>query len=136
MTLSRIDPVWRVIALAIATLLAFVVPTHAGAVVPQDLDKENNAFLDDLQRRAFLYFREQADPRTGLVRDRAGADGGPSAAVRSRDVASIAATGFALTGTCVAERRGWVSRDEAYDRVLATVRFLADTMPQQRGFLH
>jgi hypothetical protein len=27
-------------------------------------------FLDDMSRRAFLYFWEQSDPRTGLVRDR------------------------------------------------------------------
>jgi hypothetical protein len=92
--------------------------------------------LDDLQRRAFLYFWEQADPRTGLVADRAGADGGPSSNARSRHVASIAATGFGLSGICVAERRGWVTRDEAYARVLATVRCLAETMPHQRGFFY
>src|SRR5687768_13325828 len=37
-----------------------------------------DAFLDDLQHRSWFYFHEQADPTTGLVRDRAGADGGPS----------------------------------------------------------
>ena len=97
---------------------------------------DDERFLEELQRRSFLYFREQADPQTGLVRDRAGADGGPSANLRSRDVASIAAVGFGLTGLCIAERRGWLTRDEAYGRALATLRFLHDRMPHERGFFY
>src|SRR5687768_7000693 len=134
MTSARLRPVLCVVTLT--TLIAFIAPARAGAAPPKDLDKEDEAFLDDLQRRAFLYFWEQADPRTGLVRDRAGADGEPTAAVRSRHVASIAATGFGLTGIGVAERRGWVARDEAYGRALATVRFLAEKMPHHRGFFY
>jgi hypothetical protein len=34
------------------------------------LTKEADAFLEDLSKRSFMYFWEQADPKTGLVRDR------------------------------------------------------------------
>ena len=96
----------------------------------------DDVFFDDLQRRSFLFLWEQADPGTGLIRDRAGADGGPSANPTARDVASIASVGFGLTGVCIAERRGWVTRDEAYGRVLTTLRFLHDRMPHERGFFY
>ena len=127
----------RVLRTACVAILFVASGARAGAAEPAlVLTQDEKAFLDDLQRRSFGYFREQADERTGLVRDRAGADGGPSANPRSRDVASIAATGFGLTGICIAERRGWVSRDEAFARALATVRFLAEEMPQERGFFY
>jgi hypothetical protein len=37
---------------------------------------EDVAFLDEIQRRAVLYFMEQSDPVTALTHDRALADGG------------------------------------------------------------
>lgn len=120
----------RPVAYALGLLCLIGAPA-APAATPDD-----DAFLEDLQRRSFRFFWEQADPATGLVRDRAGADGGPSANVRSRDVASIASVGFGLTGICIAERRGWVMRDEAYDRALATLRFLHDRMPHEHGFFY
>jgi hypothetical protein len=95
---------------------------------------EDDRFIDDLQRRSFAFFWEQADPRTGLVLDRAGGDGGLSANARSREVASIASVGFGLTAVCIAERRGWVTHDEAHQRVLATLRFLHDAAPHEHGF--
>src|SRR6266568_7716495 len=57
------------------------------------LGSEDRAFLDDLSHRAFLYFVEQADPDTGLVRDRALTTGVVESQA-DRDAASIAATGF------------------------------------------
>ena len=39
---------------------------------------EDDALLDELQQAAFRYFIEQSDPKTGLVRDRARADGSAS----------------------------------------------------------
>ena len=69
------------------------------------LSKEDEAFLEDLQRRSFRYFDEQADPATGQVRDRARTDGSPHDE-NHRDVASIAATGFGLASLCIAAERG------------------------------
>jgi hypothetical protein len=71
---------------------------------------KNDAFLDDLSRRTFLYFVEQADPLTGLVRDRALAN---AAAPDKRPWGSSAATGFGLTGLCIAAERGWLPKAEA-----------------------
>src|SRR5215212_4865453 len=104
--------IWR--TLGAAALCALLLNAASASGAGGDTRSDEAAFLDDVQRRAFLYFWERADPRTGLVADRAGADGGPSSNARSRHVASIAATGFGLAGVCVAERRGWVAHDEAY----------------------
>src|SRR5450432_1284445 len=65
----------------------------AGSVV---LTPEDNRFLEDLEKASFQFFWEQADPETGLVKDRCN--------VRVSDngvVASIAATGFGLTALCI-----------------------------------
>ena len=48
------------------------------------------ALLEEIVSRGFLYFWNEASPRTGMVRDRAPADGGPN----TRRASSIAATGF------------------------------------------
>lgn len=76
----------------------------------------DDEFLDLLERRAFQYFWEYADPTTGLVRDRA----------TDPDASSIAAVGFGLTAICVAEERGWITYDEAYTRVLTTLNSFYD----------
>jgi hypothetical protein len=72
------------------------------------------AFLDELQERTFRYFWELADPTTGLIPDR----------WPTPSFASVAATGFGLTAYPIGVERGWVTREAARDRVLATLRFL------------
>ncbi len=96
-----------------------------------DVSPEDDAFLEDLEKSNFQFFWEQADPQTGLVKDRCH--------VRSEDksiVASIACTGFALTALCIGQQRGYVSLQDARDRVLLTLRFLANSMPTHRGFFY
>ena len=95
------------------------------------LSQTDEAFLEDLQKRCFQYFWEQAPPETGLVADRAPADGS-----EKFDVASIAATGFGLTAICIADERGWVEHDEAYQRVLTTLRFLWEKTTNEHGFYY
>ncbi len=95
------------------------------------LSPEDDAFLEDLSRRAFLFFWEQADPDTGLVRDRAG-----TAGERRNDIASVAATGFGLTALCIAAERRWIAPDEARQRARATLRFLAEHAPQKNGWFY
>jgi hypothetical protein len=99
------------------------------------LSSRDEAFLEDLSRRSFRYFWEQADARTGLVLDRARTDGRPHDETH-RNVASIAATGFGLTALCIAAERRWISPGEAYERVLATLRFLAQRAPRERGWFY
>src|SRR5438128_897596 len=52
--------------------LAAAMPA-AGAAFP--VSPDDDRFLEDVSRRAFLYFLEQWNPKTGLFRDRAHADG-------------------------------------------------------------
>jgi hypothetical protein len=95
------------------------------------LSPEDDALLDELQRSAFRYFVEQADPRTGLVRDRARSD-----ASESPGKASIAASGFAFSAWAVATERGWTDRATAVDRVRMALRFLAEKAPRKHGFFY
>ncbi|MBV8833274.1 MAG: hypothetical protein JO108_29105 [Acidobacteriaceae bacterium] len=93
------------------------------------LSKDDDDLLDEIERADFRFFWEQADPTTGLVKDRCKAktpDHG--------NVASIAATGFGLTALCIAERRGYISLNEARGRVFSTLQFIWEKMPNHRGF--
>jgi hypothetical protein len=69
--------------------------------------------INDIQKRAFAFFWETTNPVSGLVRDR-----WPSSAF-----ASITAVGFGLTAYPIGVERGYVTRAQAGERVLATVRF-------------
>jgi hypothetical protein len=91
----------------------------------------DTAFLEDIQRRAVLYFVEQTDWETGLTRDRAPSDGGESAFP-----ASIATTGFALTGWCIADARGWLPAGEARQRALKTLQFVAQHVAHEHGWFY
>ena len=96
-----------------------------------DLSGSEDAFLEDLERANFLYFWEQTNPLTGIVKDRCNVR-----APDARVLGSIAATGFGLTALCIGEKRGYVSTREARERVLTTLNFLRKKMPQERGFFY
>lgn len=105
------------------------IPSQAPAQAP--FSEDDVWLLEGLERAAHLYFWEQANPQTGLVKDRCN--------VRVADrgvVASIAATGFGLTALCIAESRGYLTYPQARDRVLATLRFLWKKLPNHRGFFY
>jgi len=51
---------------------------------------DEDVFLDDIEQASFLYFWEQANPKTGQVEDRGSADGGAL-----RNASSVAATDLA-----------------------------------------
>ncbi|MBA3441890.1 MAG: hypothetical protein H0T92_18685 [Pyrinomonadaceae bacterium] len=99
------------------------------------LSAKDEAFLEDLSKRSFRFFWENADPNTGLVRDRARTDGSPHDA-RHREVASIASTGFGLTALCIAAERGWIERPKAHERVRRTLHFLAEKLPHKNGWFY
>ena len=103
-----------------------------------ELTRADVELLEDLSHRAFLYFLEHADAKTGLVLDRALTSGEAHPPGHpSHHIASSAATGFGLTALCVGTERGWVTRAEARSRVLNTLRFFAERAPQEHGwFLH
>jgi hypothetical protein len=95
------------------------------------LSLADDAFLDELERASFRFFEECAHPHTGLVKDRSLADRNDE-----REAASIASTGFGLTALCIGEERGWMTREQALDRVRITLRYLRDQLPNERGFYY
>ncbi len=103
-------------------------PTGVPAAVFSPADE---MLLDELERASFQFFAEQSDPQTGLVRDRARADGSPS-----EGKASIAAGGFALSAWAIAAERGWVDRAVAIARCRTQLRFLATKAPRIHGFFY
>lgn len=100
-----------------------------GLPPPTHLSNDDERFLEELEKENFLYFWEQASAETGMVKDRCKVNG-PDNTV----VASIAATGFGLTALCIGHKRGYIGLEEARDRALATLRFLAKKLPTHRGF--
>jgi hypothetical protein len=99
----------------------------------QKISRQDEEFLDDLERRGCLYFAEQASPHTGQVLDRVtwlNSNG----VLDPRKMASIAATGFGLTALCIAHKRKYQSRDKIEAQVRRTLEFHANTMPHEHGF--
>lgn len=92
-----------------------------------------SAELLELQRHTFGYFVHEANPSNGLVRDN----------TRYGSPSSIAAVGLGLACWPVAVERGVTTRDEAVQRVLASLRFFeqSEKGPQPdatgyRGFFY
>ena len=94
----------------------------------------DEAFLDDLERQACLFFWEQGSPATGQVLDRARNDLG--GARDPRRMASIAATGFGLTALCIADRRGYLPHAQIVERVRTTLEWHLNKMPEVHGFFY
>jgi len=93
------------------------------------LSAQDDQFLNDLEHASFLFFWEQANPQTGLIKDRCN--------VRDKDsslVASIASTGFGLTALCIGDKRGFIPHEQARLRVIASLSFLTHKLPTHRGF--
>src|ERR1700722_19835077 len=89
--------------------------TGIGAPIPPSaLTPRQTAFLDTLERRTFNWFWERSDANSGLTPDR----------WPSNSFSSIAAVGFALTAYPVDVERGYVSRADAAQRTLNTLRFM------------
>ena len=105
------------------------------ALARAPLSAADDALLEDLSKRSFMFFWEQADPTTGIVRDRSRTDGTPVDG-NARDVGSIAAVGFGLAGLCIAAERGWVPRPAAIERTRVTLRFFAERSEHQRGWFY
>ena len=109
---------------AIATLLLGLALEAAAAAAPEPrggggaqarvaLPAPTIAFLDTLERGTFAWFWELSDSSTGLTPDRA----------PTRSFVSVGAVGFALTAYPIGAERGWVTRAQAAERVLRTLRF-------------
>jgi len=123
----RVRPVVAA-ALAALSLLASCADTRSASGDPEGAVREprlkltaerSDPFLDELQARTFAFFWDLANPTNGLVPDR-----WPDGVLP--DFCSIAAVGFGLTAYPIGVQRGFITREEARDRVLATLRFFAN----------
>jgi hypothetical protein len=121
------------IAGAAASPFAHSWAVAAPSKTPPVFSPEDDQLLDDIERASCCFFWEQANPQTGLVKDRCNAR---KAATDNSSVASLASTGFGLTALCIADRRGFLSRAEARQRVLTTLQFLSAKLPHHRGFFY
>src|SRR5450631_2607004 len=92
-------------------------------------DKE---LLEEIVKRAFLFFWNEAGKRSGLVRDRALADGTPD----QRRIASISATGFGLAALCIGHQRGYLPPHQIRARVVTTLSALVNHVEQVNGFFY
>src|SRR3984957_16532634 len=95
------------------------------------LSPADDELLEELEKANFLYFWEQANPQTGMVKDRCNFHINDTGIV-----GSIAATGFGLTALCIGHKRGYVSFSDARERVVASLRFLWKKLPTHRGFFY
>src|SRR5215469_1220302 len=124
---------WPVAGLLSSSALAQQ-PHTVPAPPPQltTLTDDDRQFLYELECLAVRYFWEQANPTTGLIKDRC------NVRVESDNgvVASIAATGFGLTALCIGEQYGFLLTADVLDRVLATLRSLWKKLPNHRGFFY
>ena len=94
--------------------------------------------------------RLRASPSAGRTSSNTGQDGSERASalvprLKERAVAtgadtsvvsSIASTGFGLAGLCIAAQRGFLSSDQVQSRVLTTLQFLWNTLPNVNGFFY
>ncbi|MCA0235825.1 MAG: T9SS type A sorting domain-containing protein [Bacteroidetes bacterium] len=76
--------------------------------------------LDMVQRATFRYFWDYAHPNAGLARERNNGD---------PNIVTTGGSGFGIMSIVVAAERGWITRDEAVNRMVQIVSFLqfADT---------
>lgn len=91
----------------------------------------DDVLLDEIEKAAFEYFWREAGQGSGQVKDRASANGQDS-----HSVASIAATGFGLSGLCIGDARNYRKREEIVKRTRATLRFLYERLPHEHGFYY
>jgi len=72
-----------------------------------------------------------------LTLDRARTDGtAPQKGENHFQIASIASTGFALSGLCIAAERGWITRAEAKERARKTLDFFANRAIHKNGWFY
>ena len=98
------------------------------------LTHDDEAFLDDMQRRACLFYVEQASPTTGQILDRAANN--TTGKLDPRRMASIAATGYGLTALCIADKRKYFPHAQLRDQVVRTLRFHAHKLYNNHGFFY
>ncbi len=102
-------------------------PAPTAPPAPVDVD----AIIEAEMQGSFRFFWEQANttpgsPGFGLIRDRYPGSGG---------IASIASVGFGLTAYVIGVEKGYITRDEGYERADRTLDTLL-TLEREEGFYY
>jgi hypothetical protein len=84
-----------------------------GCSVPQNSVQKSDQFLDSLSRQTFNFFWDLADSTNGNQPDR----------WPTPSFSSIAATGFGLSSYIVGVEKGYITREQAAERVAKTLTF-------------
>jgi hypothetical protein len=127
---GALAPLATSIILPSAWALGVQKPRPAAAPTASPFYQVDEVLLEAMEKANFRYFWEQANPYTGIVRDRCNATSPDKS-----DLGSIAATGFGLTALCIGDERGYLGHAAARERVLNAMRFLWK-MPNHRGFFY
>lgn len=98
---------------ALATLLFLLASCASGDAPRRRAVSLDSPVVNELQKRTFQWFWDTTNPTNGLVHDR----------WPTKSFSSVAAVGFGLTAYPIGAERGWITREQARDRVLTTLRF-------------
>jgi hypothetical protein len=117
----------RLLVASVAASLGACAPSARPAALRPALSAADAALLDSLEHRTFAFFWERSDARTGLTPDR----------WPTPSFSSVAAVGFALTAYPIGAERGWVTRQQAAERTLTTLKFFWSSPqgPQPAGVI-
>src|SRR5262245_56026052 len=120
---STVSVPWVVTLVSMLVLVIAAAAGEAQEVKPQEVKLQTSLerpqlpdfdpFLLDLQERTFHFFWDTANVENGLIPDR----------YPTPSYSSIAAVGFGLTTYPIGVERGYITREQARARVLATLRF-------------
>lgn len=98
-----------------------VIPANA-----YEISAEDREFLKKIEKDSIQYFLRETNPETGLTKDSS----------RSGTTASISATGFALASFAIAASNGWLSYEDAYQKIEKTISTIHKKKCGKKGFYY
>jgi hypothetical protein len=90
----------------------------SGGRINYPISKQDEAMLDSIQHKTFLFFLHEHHPEWGIVKDRT-AGWAP---------ASIASTGFGIPSIAIGAERNWISREQAAQITLNILDFFVNSV--------
>src|SRR5258708_2212801 len=117
--------------LPIISVMGFLVCAQMQRAVAQPPSLTRAQLLAEVEKRAFQFFWVNADPRTGLISDRAVNHGN-----ETRHVSSIASTGYGLASLAIGAQHGWINRQRAIERASLTLDFILIKLPNEHGWCY
>ncbi|MFH1368038.1 MAG: glucoamylase family protein [Elusimicrobiota bacterium] len=112
----------KICAIALSILLLFGFAANLPAETTFEMSAEDEKFIDMVERKAFDFFWENADPETGLIKDQTNNfTEDTEKETHKKYRASIASVGFGLSAYIIGVERGWITKEQAYQRIKVTL---------------